>query len=256
MNCEELNSGTNFSLMLSIVVTLGTVISYIPQHYRIISLKSSAGISPFYMLLGGISSFSTVVNSLIMHAPIFGCGSQVPFSKFLNGIIGFIQVTSQWACFFLIAILFTVYFPPEAEEVDGIAWKRAKYCSTMLALYMAASLLLGLFLLVIHTERALVFAKLLGILAVIMSVIQFVPQIWRTLHLRRVGALSIPAMSIQAPGSFVFCLSIALSPKSDWSTWLPYFVGGCLQGTLLLLCLRYRNHPSPIELVAEDDENV
>lgn len=253
--CAELERETansTFSLYLSLAVTLGTVVSYIPQHQRIISLKSSAGLSPWYMLLGGISSFSTVTNSLILHAPVFSCGLKISFKSFFLGIIGFIQVTSQWMCFFLIAILFILFFPEEAKmEADGMAWRRAKRCAAALAGYMAAALLLAVILLISHTERAMVFAKLLGILAVVMSVTQFVPQIWRTLHFQQVGALSIPTMCIQTPGSFFFCLAISLSPKSDWSTWLPYFVSGCLQGILLILCIRFRNHPSPTLLTGD-----
>ena len=252
MDCEELNKGTSFTLFLSLAVTFGTVASYLPQHYRIIQLKSSAGLSPLYMLLGGISSFSTVVNSLILHAPTFHCMGHVSLGCFLNGIIPLVQVTSQWLCFFLIVVLCIVYFPPEQkEENEGEAWAQAKRCCAVLSVYMGASLILALLLM--PTSRAQVFARVLGILAVVVSVIQFVPQIWRTMHLRQVGALSIPAMCIQAPGSFVFCLAIALTPKSDWSTWLPYFVGGCLQGTLLVLCLRYRNIPHPPLILLESN---
>lgn len=70
-----------------------------------------------------------------------------------------------------------------------------------------------------------------------------------------VGALSITAMLMQTPGSFLFCYTIAMSPGTNFTSWITYFVGGCLQGTLLVLCLYYR-HTMPTEfiLINEDEE--
>jgi len=36
------------------------------------------------------------------------------------------------------------------------------------------------------------------------------------------------------------CYTIALSPETTIFTWITYFVGGCLQGCLLLLCLHLK----------------
>ncbi len=55
-----------------------------------------------------------------------------------------------------------------------------------------------------------------------------------------VGALSIPAMAMQAPGSFLFCYTIAQSPGTNFTSWITYFVGGCLQSVLLFICLYYQ----------------
>lgn len=55
-----------------------------------------------------------------------------------------------------------------------------------------------------------------------------------------VGALSIPAMAMQAPGSFLFCYTIAQSPGTNFTSWITYFVGGCLQSVLLFICIYYQ----------------
>lgn len=44
-------------------------------------------------------------------------------------------------------------------------------------------------------------------------------------------------MILQTPGSFLFCYMIAKSPGTNLSSWITFFVGGCLQGTLLIVCL-------------------
>lgn len=44
-------------------------------------------------------------------------------------------------------------------------------------------------------------------------------------------------MILQTPGSFLFCYMIASSPGTNISSWISFFIGGCLQGTLLIICL-------------------
>ena len=43
------------------------------QHYRIINRKSSEGISPYFLLLGGTSSSSAFLNILILQKEILQC---------------------------------------------------------------------------------------------------------------------------------------------------------------------------------------
>jgi hypothetical protein len=51
-----------FAAFLSIGLTLGLLLSYIPQHFRIINKNSSEGFSPWYLLLGSTSSASGMLN--------------------------------------------------------------------------------------------------------------------------------------------------------------------------------------------------
>lgn len=60
-------------------------------------------------------------------------------------------------------------------------------------------------------------------------------------------------MLMQTPGSFLFCYTIAMSPGTNFTSWITYFVGGCLQGTLLILCIYYHCNP-PVEFIHIDDD--
>jgi hypothetical protein len=42
----------SLSFALSACICIGLVASYLPQHYRIISSRSSEGFSPWFLLLG------------------------------------------------------------------------------------------------------------------------------------------------------------------------------------------------------------
>ncbi|KAI9598440.1 hypothetical protein BDF19DRAFT_234775 [Syncephalis fuscata] len=72
-----------------------------------------------------------------------------------------------------------------------------------------------------------------------------------------VGALSIPMMLIQTPGSFVFVYTLASREGTNWTTWITYLVSGCLQGVLLSLCiLWHRREQERIKMLTSASEDV
>jgi len=81
-------------------------------------------------------------------------------------------------------------------------------------------------------------ANLLGIIAAVLSITQYIPQIHKTWKLGRVESLSIPMMLIQTPGSFVFAASLAARLGSEgWASWGVFVITGCLQGSLLIMAI-------------------
>src|SRR2546421_189216 len=44
-------------------------------------------------------------------------------------------------------------------------------------------------------------------------------------------------MLMQTPGSFLFVYSLAIRPGTNWTSWIVFLVTGCLQGTLLIMCI-------------------
>ncbi|ODO06106.1 hypothetical protein L198_01338 [Cryptococcus wingfieldii CBS 7118] len=100
------------TLVLSLVLITGLVISYLPQqHLSIISARTSEGISPWYLLLGATSSASGVLNLLIVQWPLFRCCSVTSAGRCFESLLGFYQVTLQWLLFSIVLVLFLIYFP-------------------------------------------------------------------------------------------------------------------------------------------------
>ena len=75
--------------------------------------------------------------------------------------------------------------------------------------------------------------------------------------LKQVGALSIPMMCIQTPGSFVWAASLAARLGPDgWSAWGIYCVTGCLQGSLLVMAIYFEIQNRQRQKVKQSDERV
>ncbi|TFY62799.1 hypothetical protein EVJ58_g3642 [Rhodofomes roseus] len=90
------------------------------------------------------------------------------------------------------------------------------------------------------TPRVAQWSKFLGISSALLSILQYLPQLWRTWQIGLVGSLSIPMMCFEVPGATVMVTSIALREGTDWTNWAMYAASGAMAGLLLLLCLAWK----------------
>jgi len=180
--------------------------------------------------------------------------------------LGVLQIGIQFVMFTLVFILFLLYFPAELKLEPyipaihhGIPPTNASW-EWRLSLMVAATCLVHFVICVAISGYLLVFvggpehpttywwAGLLGLQSMLLASFQYIPQIIYTWRSKHVGALSIPMMLVQTPGAFLFVLSLALREGTNWTTWITYFVAGCLQGSLLILCLTFHFHAKRLGL--------
>ena len=107
-------------------------------------------------------------------------------------------------------------------------------------LHLFLTVLVSVVILYIAPTYLSTLAAILGIVATLLAAIQYLPQIYTTWRLQKVGSLSIPMMCIQTPGSFVWVASLAARLGwAGWSTWGIYAATGCLQGVLLAMAIGF-----------------
>ena len=92
----------------SFVIT-GIFVSYLPQHYKLIARRSSAGLSPFFVLLGQISTtyaFANILTLPVSRQDMACCGELSGFECFA-AVLGILQLGVQWACFTFMWVILT-----------------------------------------------------------------------------------------------------------------------------------------------------
>ncbi|KAL4896961.1 hypothetical protein BDV59DRAFT_198409 [Aspergillus ambiguus] len=246
--CRHLVSPDYKNFILSILIVFGILLSYLPQHYRIISFRSSFGISPYFVLLGTTSGSSALANVVSQQQSLqdVTCCKDVNGFACFAGLLGIFQVGTQCLCFFIILFLFVLYFPrspeqspavtPEPSKNDGPTYRTALAVSAICVVHAIIMIIITITIGLKRPTSLQSWSNFCGVLAAILSSIQYFPQIYTTLKLRCVGSLSIPMMCIQTPGSLVWAGSLAARLGSKgWSTWGVLIVTACLQGTLLIL---------------------
>ncbi|KAJ6602681.1 hypothetical protein DFH09DRAFT_1301691 [Mycena vulgaris] len=266
-----------FTATLTLCLCIGLVISYLPQHFRIIHKGTSEGLSPWFLLLGSTSSAAGFLNMITVQHTQIRCCRVVSIAACVESTAGIVQVGLQWAMFSFIFVLYMLYFPAHLKFTDSSElpprrtgkaprvrtqqWARSVLLANVTVAHFILSALLTLVVVLaspspLHpptppvpyptpTEPALPvalarWALYLGVSSALLAAIQYLPQIAFTWRARLVGALSVPMMCVQSPGAVGMVLSIALRPGTNWTSWITYAVAGMMQFTLLSICLAWK----------------
>jgi uncharacterized protein with PQ loop repeat len=225
---------------------LGILVSYLPQLVRIAALRSSFGISPYFVLLGTTSGTFALANMVSQQQTLqdVSCCKDVSGLSCFAGLLGILQVATQLLSFFAILTLFVVFFPKNplpplsVPRKEGPTYRTALAVAFICIVHAVVMLIVTLAVGFKKPSALQSWSNFCGITAAILASIQYFPQIYTTLRLRCVGSLSIPMMCIQTPGALVWAGSLAARLGSKgWSTWGILIVTACLQGTLLVLCV-------------------
>ncbi|KAK3324008.1 hypothetical protein B0T19DRAFT_219402 [Cercophora scortea] len=249
--CENLRHVSVVNLIISVLIVVGMLISYLPQHVRIIQRGTSEGISPYFVLLGTTSATSAFANILLLpqSRQDVACCKDIETFHCVAGLLGIAQLAVQWASFSFIFVLFLVFFrynpaeDPDNEEdldEDKPRWQTALLVASLTILHGLVVIIVTGVLSTLAHDHLGAWANILGIMAAMLAAVQYIPQIWTTYHLKHVGSLSIPMMCIQTPGGFVFAGSLfARLGWAGWSSWGIFILTAVMQGSLLYMAIYY-----------------
>lgn len=100
-SCEHLASPNPYTVFLAAFILVGILVSYLPQHIKIISRRSSEGLSPWWVLLGGLSGMAAIANILVLPASRadMRCCKEVSGGECAAALLGVAQIGLQWSCF-------------------------------------------------------------------------------------------------------------------------------------------------------------
>lgn len=239
--CARYDGASGFSFILLVLITLGIVISYLPQYHRIRLKKTSEGLSTQFLLLGSCSSLFTLTNIILVSSKARHCCLQGELSLFncISSQINLVQISTQSVCAILI-LVFVLHYTRGSIKQDKNEYKRIVLVGKFVAGHVVVSILEILFGLVNAYEAPMmIIANVNGLLSTTLTMMKYIPQIYTTYKLKHPGTLSIGMMCVQTPGGALFTLTLFLSKGSHWSSWISYFVAFILQGTLLSLCVYY-----------------
>lgn len=83
-------------------ILVGILVSYLPQHVKIIMRRSSRGLSPMFVLLGTVSGTASIANILTLPESTrdMACCSEIGSFPCAAALLGIAQIGVQWTCFF------------------------------------------------------------------------------------------------------------------------------------------------------------
>ncbi|KAL0248098.1 hypothetical protein GEMRC1_003335 [Eukaryota sp. GEM-RC1] len=229
------------SLCVGILLGLGTVLSTLPQHFKIIKTKSSAGISGTFLFLANVGQFSVFLSSYVFGIPHLKACFRVGFIRCFPSILALLNLFALFAIYFPITLLFLKYH----EGKRDYTLRRSYYFHRFL-FYTFLAYAVGISFVCYYlyywnghcNQLLLHIAYLCGLVSTVINVLQFLPQIVETFNRKSVGSLSPILFLIQAPGAAIMLVFLIISGENI-STWLSYFTSATQQFILLFLLSIY-----------------
>ncbi|KAG1807470.1 uncharacterized protein BJ212DRAFT_1386897 [Suillus subaureus] len=223
-----------FANALAIFLIIGLVVSYIPQHFRIIQMGSSEGFSPWFLLLGSTSSAAGMLNVIALSWPTIQCCNDASVGRCLEITAGVTQVTLQWVLFTLILVLYMIYYPTRLKFVDidipahgtlppqhvktkllSDDWRLSVGVSWAVTIHLVLFTIVTFFLLFTRIpgpdgevpRQISLWATFLGVSSALLAAIQYAPQLSRTYRLKLVGWAMFAVSGIMQTALLVMCIA-------------------------------------------------
>lgn len=260
--CSVFEGASKINFAFLVLITIGIIVSYLPQYRRIYIKKTSEGLSTNFLFLGSCSSIFTLTNIILVSSKARHCCyiGALNFFNCLNSQLNLIQIGIQCTCAILILVVVLLQTRYSIKQ-DKDEYARIVTVGKFVALHGIISIVEVFTGLYTNRTLLLTIAQINGLLSALLTMMKYVPQITTTYRLKHPGTLSIGMMCIQTPGGFIFTMTLFFTKGSHWSSWVSYLVAALLQGTLLLLCIYYeyiRNEGITSEILErrEIDRNI
>lgn len=260
--CSVFEGASKINFAFLVLITIGIIVSYLPQYRRIYIKKTSEGLSTNFLFLGSCSSIFTLTNIILVSSKARHCCyiGALNFFNCLNSQLNLIQIGIQCTCAILILVVVLLQTRYSIKQ-DKDEYARIVTVGKFVALHGIISIIEVFTGLYTNRTILLTIAQINGLLSALLTMMKYVPQITTTYRLKHPGTLSIGMMCIQTPGGFIFTMTLFFTKGSHWSSWVSYLVAALLQGTLLLLCIYYeyiRNDGITSEILErrEIDRNI
>ena len=219
-------------IVFGLCLTVGGVLTYIPQFYTIIKNKSVSGISELSLILMNIGMFALSTNLIIISWNSFFCS---PFNtKCFSDLIPFINVVASWLMTLIYYIIFITYKMKNREKriISGL-----NYMITYI-LFIILIIVLSLTEKVAHNDKFFeIYEKVLGILSAILNGLVYIPQIYSLMKNKHSGNISILMYALQTPGNLLLICFQCFLYQMPVSSWLTYLIILCEQSVILMLLI-------------------
>ena len=252
--CEDTSTRSALNLGIGALLTVGTCISYLPQHVSLIRSRSVKGMSWPWLFLSCVASFSLLVNVVCLRWSDIRCCESVSAARCQVIFLPVYQVG--------VGILNTlpIFLAYQYLRVDGddkgaipsIFRRRFRSPNTdkwsrnalfffvvcyMCPMILTAGLLIGL---VGDSLPTISFGATMGGIASIASILMWLPQIVYTIRTRDGGSLSLLMLCIQMPGALAAVYFQAIVEQEGITTFGPYLAGALEQFALIFILVYFR----------------
>ncbi len=233
-------------IVIGILISLGIIITYLPQYYKMRRNQSVYGISMWMLFLGNVANYTNFIGALLSEWKYIHCCSQVS-SKSCNTVLSpLIQMAIPWLCISIYYCLYIYYQRLNLDYQTSVELLIFKSYFGIVVLIIGTIIGIILSFLDPFDSGIAIAGDVFNIISAICCVIQWAPQIKTTYQLKNIGTISLISLGLQAPGSFAIFYYQDVYYKGNLSIGVPYLVAG-IQQTILFIMGYYYQYTYPLE---------
>lgn len=257
-------------LLVGIGVSIGTVVSVIPQLQKFVQKRSNYGMNTLTICLISYGQIINFVNYFCLHSADFVGIVTCPFTMYAPRLVTFLNLFLLWYMYLGNVYLNFIYFdkqPRENRTMNFIRIERKFQLMLTFILFitnfatLAAFSILG-FLHGYASSSLRYYGTVLGTAGGVLAACQYLPQMITTCRVKGPGSLSMLLLAIQVPGGLLNVSFMAFANHDHWATWLPIFVAAIQQGILLAICIiftirnKHQHHPLSEDPLLTDSSTI
>jgi uncharacterized protein with PQ loop repeat len=227
----------------------GTLLSYVPQYYKIYQNKTPKGLSESTIVCGIYSCVFNVLGTIQQDFySLTHC--RINHSCYAD-IIPIIQLVAPLICIVILYAYYLLYarnlysFLPDintdsyarnSEKILQI-YTRSKYHVIINTLLIVLFILINT---VCSVNTIVNSGKVYNIISAIFSIVMWFPQIYMTYQLKTAHSLSLIALTVHSLGCFATVIYQRFLLHQNWLVIANYIIGGLSEGFIVCLIMYYR----------------
>jgi len=230
--------------LIAVALVAITVIAIMPQINIIVQKRSSVGVSIAFCYFEILYEAFLLINIICFGTGTLSAVFIVPWKKSLPSLIPFISVMFDVFFFQPVLFLCLIFYNKSSDvEEDAKNWREVKKYSVLniltvlilLILYFSIGVTIGFF-----SNVMKIYGSVSGIIAAIIQLFEYIPQIVTTYRAKDNGSLSMVMLGIKSPSALIFAFYMWYGLEEDWTTVISVVFEGTAQMTLLLMCIFYK----------------
>jgi uncharacterized protein with PQ loop repeat len=248
-----MNSSNIDADILGWSLTVGAIISYIPQYYKLYKNKECIGLSLINIFLGCMSCYFNAVGYILINKSNFKCDEYDYYC--VHQDLPLTQMVNLWIC---MNVLFSMYFyyAYKKRNRDILTNLQHNTITNYAEVYTRTKKFVFWYFVImfIHIIITLIFngsiynntfwkyyANGSNIISSIFSICMWIPQIMETHRLKKARSLSLISVGIHSIGCmFTVIYQMYYINQQVWVV-LPYLIGGFLEMVIIGICF-YNRH--------------
>lgn len=220
MKCTDIPPVSWFGEVAGLIILCFTPFSYLPQYHEIVSTRSSKGINTWSLLLGQIGSYAQFLSCLMFDLLRVLCCREEDWSVCRGNMLVVLNLLIGWAV--QIPLLFVVIKYKRGKD-DSVVMGTLRYIS-ILIMYVPAIAGPGVVIAATFgpdSDELVTYAKLVALVASLVTMVQWVPQIFTTLFSNDTGSLSLLMIGILVTGNLVTITFQWIVYEEEFLVWAP-----------------------------------